>query len=190
MSEKHVVFGTGQVGHALIAQLARSGYDVRAVSLHRSQDEAAAALLAEARTYSGVRDSTDHTVVLTTMVRTALAIGDTALAEALVGGLEPHTSYAEHALVTANAALAEARGDLESAVDAYADAADRWGRFGVVPQQAFALLGQGRCLLGLARPTEAAPILRHAREIFERLQAAPALAETDALLQLSTALSS
>jgi len=36
MSEKHVVFGTGQVGHAhaLIAQLARSGKDVRAESLH------------------------------------------------------------------------------------------------------------------------------------------------------------
>ena len=34
MSEKHVVLGTGQVGHALIAQLARSGKDVRAVSLH------------------------------------------------------------------------------------------------------------------------------------------------------------
>ena len=34
MNEKHVVFGTGQVGHALISQLAMSGYDVRAVSLH------------------------------------------------------------------------------------------------------------------------------------------------------------
>jgi nucleoside-diphosphate-sugar epimerase len=34
MSAKHVVFGTGQVGHALIAQLAGSGVDVRAVSLH------------------------------------------------------------------------------------------------------------------------------------------------------------
>jgi hypothetical protein len=62
--------------------------------------------------------------------------------------------------------------------------------FGVVPEQAFALLGQGRCLLGLSRPNEAAPILQHARKIFERLQAAPALAETDALLAQATALSS
>src|SRR4029077_1930462 len=38
MSDKHVVFGTGQVGHALIGQLAGSGYDVRAVSLHRSTE--------------------------------------------------------------------------------------------------------------------------------------------------------
>ena len=35
MSENHVVFGTGQVGRALIEQLARSGRDVRAVSMHR-----------------------------------------------------------------------------------------------------------------------------------------------------------
>ena len=34
MSEKQVVFGTGQVGHALIAQLVGAGHDVRAVSLH------------------------------------------------------------------------------------------------------------------------------------------------------------
>ncbi len=90
--------------------------------------------------------------------------------------------HAEHALVAANAALAEARGELQAGADAYADAADRWERFGVVPEQAFALLGHGRCLLGLSRPTEAAPVLQHAREIFERLGATPALAETDALL--------
>ena len=105
-------------------------------------------------------------------------------------GLEPRSPYAQHALVTANAALAEARGDRQVAADAYAEAADRWGRFGVVPEQAFALLGQGRCLVGLARPTEPAPVLQHAREIFDGLGAAPALAETDALLQEATALSS
>jgi hypothetical protein len=59
-----------------------------------------------------------------------------------------------------------------------------------VPEQGFALLGQGRCLIRLARPTEAASVLQHAREIFERLQAAPALAETDELLERATALSS
>ena len=98
--------------------------------------------------------------------------------------------YAEHALVAANAALAEARGDQLAAVDAYTEAASRWERFGVVPEQAFALLGYGRCLVGLSRPTEAAPVLQRAREIFERLGAAPALAETDGLLQRATALSS
>jgi hypothetical protein len=61
---------------------------------------------------------------------------------------------------------------------------------GVVPEQAVALLVGDRCLLGLSRPTEAAPVLHHAREIFQRLKAAPALAETDELLQRASALSS
>ena len=105
-------------------------------------------------------------------------------------GLEPRTPYDEHALVTANAALTEAHGDLQAAADAYADAAQRWQRFGVVPEQAFALLGQGRCLVALGRPTEAAPVLSRPARSSRRLQAAPALAETDALLQQATALSS
>jgi class 3 adenylate cyclase/tetratricopeptide (TPR) repeat protein len=124
------------------------------------------------------------------LVRAALQLGDRALAERIARSLEPMLPYAEHALVAANAALAEARGDLQAAVDAYTDATSRWVRFGVVPEQAFALLGHGRCLVGLSRPTEAAPVLQRAREIFERLGAAPALAETDSLLQRAIALSS
>jgi hypothetical protein len=131
-----------------------------------------------------------YPVLLPAMARTALAIGETALAERLVSGLQPRYPYAEHALVAANAALTEARGDLQTAADAHADAAGRWDRFGVVPEQAFALLGQGRCLLGLSQPAEAASALHHAREIFERLKATPALADADALLQKATAMSS
>jgi class 3 adenylate cyclase/tetratricopeptide (TPR) repeat protein len=154
------------------------------------QEEAAAVLLAEVESYPGARDNANYPVLLPAMARAALRIGEPELAERLMSGLEPRYPYAEHALVAANAALTEARGDLQAAADAYADAADRWERFGVVPEHAFALLGQGRCLLGLARATEAAVVLQHAREIFERLKAAPALAETDALLQQATKLSS
>ena len=74
------------------------------------QDEAATALLAEVRTYPGARDTQDYIVMLPTMVRTALAIGEIAHAEALVGGLEARTPYAEYALVAAKAALSEAQG--------------------------------------------------------------------------------
>jgi class 3 adenylate cyclase/tetratricopeptide (TPR) repeat protein len=144
------------------------------------QDEAAAALLAEIVVTHG--ETVYNGAYLPTMVRTALGLGEQELAGRLVAGVYPRYPYAEHALVAANAALTETRADLQAAAEAYADAADRWERFGVVPEQAFALLGQGRCLLELARPTEATPVLRHAREIFARLQAAPALAETDALL--------
>jgi hypothetical protein len=128
--------------------------------------------------------------LLPAVMRIALGIGEPELADRLASGLEPRFPYAEHALVAANAALTEARGDLRAAAQAYADAADRWNRFGVVPGRAFALLGQGRCLLELSRATEALPILRHAREILERLRAAPALAETDTLLQQAIGLSS
>ena len=154
------------------------------------QNEAATELLAELESYPNSRDNQSYPTLLPAMVRTALVIDQPELAERLVGGLEPRTPYAEHALVAANVALTEAGGDLPAAADAYADAADRWESLGVVPEQAFALLGQGRCLVGLSRQTEGVPVLRRARELFERLGAVPALAETDALLQQTIALSS
>ncbi len=163
------------------AALARAGL---------GQYEEAAALLGELEVYPGVTDVPFYAEYLPTIVRTALKIGDPTLAERLAGGPEPRWPDAEHALVAVNAILTEARGDLQEATDAYADAAGRWERFGVVPEQAFALLGQGRCLVGLSRPTEAAAVLQHARGIFGRLRAAPALVETDALLARATALSS
>jgi tetratricopeptide (TPR) repeat protein len=172
-------------------QLVVSGLgSVALVRAGLGQDEGPAALLSELEAYPGARDNQYYPAILPAMVRTALGIGELSLAERLASGFEPRYPYAEHALVAGNAALTEARGDLSSAADAYADAADRWKGFGVVPEQAFALLGQGRCLFGLSRPTEATAVLQHAREIFVRLQAAPALAETDALLQETTALSS
>jgi hypothetical protein len=101
---------------------------------------------------------------------------------------QPHTPYAHHALITATAALAEAGGDHQVAANGYA--ARRWQQFGVIPEHAYALQGHGRCLINVNQPYEAAPILHHARELFDRLGAAPALAETDALLRDATALSS
>ena len=154
------------------------------------QERTAVALLTELEAYPGARVNENYPVLLAAMVRAALRIGERDLAERLVAALEPWTPYAKHALRAAEAAMMEARGDLQAASDAYADAADRWERFGVVPEQAFALLGQGRCLIGLSRGPEAVPVLQHAREIFERLQAGPALAEADALLQQAIALSS
>ncbi len=151
-------------------------------------EESAAALLAETEATPGAREASYYPVLLPEMVRTALAIGDRELAERLVGGVESRYPYAEHALAAANAALAEARGDPQSASEAYAEVADRWERFGVVPERAFALLGKGRCLVRLARPIEAAHVLRHARDIFDPLGMAPGLAETDALLSSAIAL--
>jgi hypothetical protein len=112
------------------------------------------------------------------------------LAERVVAGFKARTPIDQHALTSANAALHEAHGDHRAASEQYADAAQRWRTFGVVPEQAFALLGHGRCLVALGQMTEAAQRLRLVRDIFQALKAAPALAETDALLQQATALSS
>jgi class 3 adenylate cyclase/tetratricopeptide (TPR) repeat protein len=145
-------------------------------------DDAAAALLAEMEATPGSYEIIYYPAFLPRLVRTALGIGDRELAERLVAGLERLSPYAAHSLVAANAALAEARGDLQAAAVAYAEAADRWERFGVVLEHAFALLGQGRCLVGMARPTEAAPVLQHAGAMFEGFDAAPTLAEIDELV--------
>ena len=154
-----------------------------------AQHDEAVALLDEAQTAEGARENGNYAAFLPAMVRTALSVGNPDLARRLVSGVEPLTPYHEHALTTANAALAETHGDLQAAADGYADAAKRWQAFGVVPEQAFALLGQGRCLLALGRTGEAAAALHLARELFTGLQAAPALAETDELLHQADALS-
>ncbi len=123
------------------------------------------------------------------MVRTALTTANPELAERVVTGFDARHPLAEHALTSAMAALVEAQGHHQAAAEQYAEAAKRWQSFDVVPERAFALLGQGRCLVALGRLTEAPQPLSAARDIFQELQAAPSLAETDALLEQATALS-
>ena len=55
-----------------------------------------------------------------------------------------------------------------------------------MPERAYALLGQGRCLAALGKP-EAEEPLREARELFASMGFAPALAETEALLDATEA---
>jgi hypothetical protein len=151
------------------------------------QTREAVGLIAEIEANPGAREDTYYATLLPVFVRTAAALGDQDLALRLVNGVEATNPQAEHALAASNAILAEARGDHEAGAAGYADAATRWQAFGVVPEQAFALLGQGRCLVAIGRTGDAAPVLLRAREIFQALQAAPALAETDALLRQATA---
>jgi hypothetical protein len=91
-------------------------------------------------------------------------------------------------MVTARASLAEHHGQHAEAAALFADAAKRWERFEVPWEQAQALLGQGRCLLALGRPSDALQALRTARDIFATLGARPALTETDKMLAQATAL--
>jgi class 3 adenylate cyclase/tetratricopeptide (TPR) repeat protein len=147
-------------------------------------------LLSELAATPDIRDNSMYAAYLPALVRTALRLGEPEIAHSLGKDYQPRTPYAHHALITADAALSEDRGDHQAAADGYADAAGRWERFGVVPEHAYALQGHGRCLISLGQPHEAAPALHEARVLFDRLGAIPALAETDDLLARATALSS
>jgi hypothetical protein len=57
-----------------------------------------------------------------------------------------------------------------------------WRSLGFRPEEAYALTGLGRCLLALGETEEAVARLMEARATWERLRAAPRIAEIDALL--------
>jgi class 3 adenylate cyclase/tetratricopeptide (TPR) repeat protein len=140
------------------------------------------ALLAELEQTYGVRATPYYARLSPMMLRTALAHGDRDLAERLAEGIEQRYPLDEHALRTARALLAEHAGHHPDAAALFAEAAAGWHEFGNVPERAYALLGQGRCLYALGRP-EAAESLSQARDLFASMGYAPALAETEALLE-------
>jgi tetratricopeptide (TPR) repeat protein len=108
--------------------------------------------------------------------------GDLDVMRRLVDSIRMTAARARHALVGAQATLAEADGDPEAALLLFEEAAKRWAEYGYVFGRGLALLGSARCLLALGRRTAAIPVLQQARDIFAGLDAAPALAEVDALL--------
>jgi hypothetical protein len=113
------------------------------------------------------------------LMRTALGAHDGELASLLVEEGAALSPLRERVGLTCRALLAEAREDYEAALAGFAAAAADWNDFGFAHEQAQALLGQGRCLVALGRAPEAARPLTGAREIFVRLGARPAVAETD-----------
>lgn len=138
----------------------------------------ARALLTELHETPGVR--LGYQFVLPGLLRTTLALGDIELAHDLVAGVEPRTPAAEHAFASVQAQLAEAAGKHKEGATLYAEAAERWRKFGNVPERAYALLGQGRCLLALGAGAHAP--LAEAHDLFASMGYKPALAETEKLL--------
>ena len=127
---------------------------------------------------AGRGDSSD----LLELQRVAVAIDRPEFVERLADVYVNATPYGEHVHVHAAAAIAEVRGDFAAAASGYGAAAARWEDFGVVTERAFAMLGQGRCMIALGDVQAATAALTNAREIFAALRAAPALAEVDALI--------
>ena len=152
---------------------------------HALGDAAGAAVaLDEYLRLIGHRVDSDYALSLPLATRAVLGADDVPLAEALAAHVPPSVLLYRHALVTVEALLAEARGEHEAAAAGFAAAAARWHEHGVPFEEAQALLGHGRCLVAPGRAPEAVAPLTSAREIFARLGARPALAETDEFLQL------
>lgn len=159
------------------------------VNFVSGQLERSRELLVEFEHRRNILEFTIHTLI-PDAVRVAIAVGDAALAERLMIGMEVDTPYANNALCASRAMLAEAHQELENAMRLYAEAAERWERMSAMPERGLALLGEGRCLLALGRSAQASEPLWKARDIFAQLGAKLALAEAEALLRKVTALSS
>ena len=151
------------------------------VLLAQDDRQSARALLAELEQVAHVEADPSFVSVLPELGRTALALGELDIATRLASRTASTTPLAEHARFTCRAQLAEAAGDHADAVRLYAAAADRWQQFGNVPERAYALLGQGRCLRALGDPG-ADDALAGARDLFASMGYEPAVAETQALL--------
>jgi tetratricopeptide (TPR) repeat protein len=119
--------------------------------------------------------------VLLEVLRVCVAAGALELGDRLVAGASAMLARHRYAVLSANAILAEARGEPEGAAGLHAEAAQRWAEYGFVLEHGQALLGHGRCLVALGRPG-AARALEDARKLFEGLGAAPLVAEADTLL--------
>jgi hypothetical protein len=167
---------------------ALAGAYPQAAALRVAQGDApgARALLAElGNAHAG--STAPYAANLGNAIRAALAAGAPELAVALADAVQPRHPLQQHAVVTARALLAEHHGQHAKAAGLYADAANRWKQFEVPWEQAHALLGQGRCLLALRKPTEALQALRTARDILTTLEARPALTDVDRLQAQATA---
>jgi hypothetical protein len=124
------------------------------------------------------------------LVRLLIAADDLVSArELMVSEDEVTTARDKHSVVTAEAVVAEAGGNLEDARSCYEDAARRWSAYGYALEEGHALLGGGRCLVGLGRRDEAGPRLEAAGAVFAGLGAQALLEETARYLDHGTALS-
>jgi tetratricopeptide (TPR) repeat protein len=155
---------------------------VAAGALATAAPDKARTVLTELAEESRARRTPYYGRQLVRAIRAALDVADRDLAERLVDRLEPRYPLDEHAVCAARACLAEHAGKLDEAASLYRESAQRWQNFGNVPERAYALLGQGRCLRGLGRTGAEEPLLE-ARELFASMGYAPALGEVEDLLR-------
>jgi hypothetical protein len=93
---------------------------------------------------SHLRGSLEFDARLPSLLRAALAAGHAEAGSALVDFVEPVLPMREYSATTAQALLAEYRGETETAATGFARAAADWGAFGNKLEQAHALRGLHR----------------------------------------------
>jgi tetratricopeptide (TPR) repeat protein len=126
------------------------------------------------------RGNSNYPTILPGVVRTALGVGDPELAQRLSERVEVEYALQNNAVDAARAQIAEHAGNHAEAAGLYATAGQQWEELGAVPEQAHALLGQGRCLLALDDPDAERP-LATAAALFREMGYLPALRETESL---------
>jgi tetratricopeptide (TPR) repeat protein len=148
--------------------------------LAQGRPTAARSLLVELTEIEAMRADPYYGALLPELVRCALSVGDPALGRALAYGVEPRTPLVELSLAAVGAAIAEVD-DPVGAAASFAEVAARWQEFGQLPEQAHALLGEGRSRIAAGLPDPAGPLLR-ARELFNTMGVRRSIAEADGLL--------
>jgi hypothetical protein len=111
---------------------------------------------------SDLRGSLEFDARLPSLVRAALAVGHAEAAAVLADFVEPVLPMREYSATTAQALLAEHRGDTETAAAGFTRAAADWGAFGNKLEQAHALRG-------LHRTTGDPGALAQAEQLFRAL---------------------
>ncbi len=119
-------------------------------------------------------------IALPQALRTASALGDTALVDALTTGLPDARMFDAQILLLKDGLLHE-QGDRRAAA-AFGAAADGWASLGVPFERAQAQMARGRCLLACDDAAAARAALTAAAAGFTQLEASASLAETHEIL--------
>jgi class 3 adenylate cyclase/tetratricopeptide (TPR) repeat protein len=124
-----------------------------------------------------------RTLFLPVAVRVLVDAGAVDRADALVASAGPaHSRRLLLSIETSRAVVAEARGDVDTAVERYFAVTDAWASYGFALEEARTRLGLGASLLKSDRSDGARLHVERARVLLEELGARPLLAQADALL--------
>ena len=145
------------------------------VAWARGEARSALEYAAECESFTRGGSPVWRSVALVWPVRVATGAGEVELAKRFLEGSENESAWERCARVGAQAMVAEAQGELQEAAALYREAAARWLEYGSVVEQAYSLLGLGRCADAAA--------LRDGETIFARLGASPLVGQRAALRQ-------